>query len=189
MKKEAKNVAQINISCDNVVFYDCDNSYIPELKISVVFPETTFVTQVGKTIKKPKHTVDYWMSPFRDYRFQVSASIDGHQDCGSTEVIGLSNMITVFEDFECEGPSNVSYNDYLCTHSHITTQIYDSMIRACLMKFIEKPIVIGERYDGYKITYRGYMRYSIPINDKPKAHLYLGFGNDEKLFFGLGWAL
>lgn len=44
-------------------------------------------------------------------------------------------------------------------------------------------------YDGYKITYRGYMRYSIPINDKPKAHLYLGFGNDEKLFFGLGWAL
>lgn len=158
-KKEAKNVAQVNISCDNVVFYKYgDNNYMPVLRISVVFPETTFVTREGKTVKKPRHTEDYWMSPFRGYKFQVSASIDGHTDCGSTEVVGLSNMLLAFENYERKQTnkssyaSNVSYKDYLGTHSHITTQIYDSMIRSCLMKFTKYPMVIGERYDGYKLN-------------------------------------
>ncbi len=157
-KKEAKNVAQVNISCDNVVFYKYGDNYMPVLRISVVFPETTFVTREGKTVKKHRHTEDYWMSPFRGYKFQVSASIDGHTDCGSTEVVGLSNILTAFEDYTKEQTnkssftSNVSYEDYLGTHSHIATQIYDAMIRSCLMKFTKYPMVIGERYDGYKLN-------------------------------------
>ncbi len=36
-----------------------------------------------------------WLSPFRGYRFQVSATKEGEHDLGATEVIGLKHVVEV----------------------------------------------------------------------------------------------
>ena len=56
----------------------------------------------NKIIKDGKHVVlrEGWLAPFRGYRFQVSGSIDGKGDYGSSPVIGLKNCI-------CESISDV----------------------------------------------------------------------------------
>lgn len=39
---------------------------------------------------------------------------------------------------------------------------------------------------GIKVVYRGYAKYPIYIKKQPKAHVYLGYGNADGLFLGLG---
>lgn len=55
------------------------------------------------------------------------------------------------------------------------------------LKYGEPYYRVGD--DGAQFVYRGYLRYRIDINNKPKAHVYLGYGNAESLFFGFGWIL
>lgn len=54
---------------------------VPVLELNVV----DFERKVNKS------TV--YLSPFRGYRFQVSGTFDGHGDYGSTEVVGLGNVL------------------------------------------------------------------------------------------------
>lgn len=62
-----------------------------------------------------------------------------------------------------------------------------------------------DRYDVYQLKYgdaysrrsteglnpvgRGYLRYSLGNKEKPKAHVYLGYGNADGLFMGASWYL
>ncbi|MBR4792736.1 MAG: hypothetical protein IK038_03625 [Bacteroidaceae bacterium] len=43
--------------------------------------------------------------------------------------------------------------------------------------------------DGQSLVYRGYLRYTIPAKEKPKAHMYLGYGNADGMFLGVGLCL
>lgn len=40
--------------------------------------------------------------------------------------------------------------------------------------------------NGQAFVYRGYLRYAIQAKEKPKAHMYLGYGNADGLFLGIG---
>lgn len=39
---------------------------------------------------------------------------------------------------------------------------------------------------GLKVAYRGYAKYSIHVKKQPKAHMYLGYGNADGIFVGIG---
>jgi hypothetical protein len=41
-----------------------------------------------------------YVSPFRGYCFQVSATVNGEGDKGSSTVVGLGNIVKAFENFE-----------------------------------------------------------------------------------------
>ena len=102
-RPKKSSTVQINTSVNDVVFckYPKDrytpeseyDKYLPNLKITVRLPETTITNKDGKTIKKDARTEVFYMSPFRDYRMQISGSIDGDGDYASTEVIGFYNLI------------------------------------------------------------------------------------------------
>lgn len=155
-RPKKSSTVQINTSINDVVFckYPKDSytpepeydKYLPNLKITVRLPETTITNKDGKTIKKDARTQVFYMSPFRDYRMQISGSIDGDGDYASTEVIGFYNLINNLmagKDRARLAPTNVTYDDrYLGSHSNIVTQLIDSMIRACFNKFItDSPIL------------------------------------------------
>lgn len=155
-RPKKSSTVQINTSVNDVVFckYPKDrytpeseyDKYLPNLKITVRLPETTITNKDGKTIKKDARTEVFYMSPFRDYRMQISGSIDGDGDYASTEVIGFYNLINNLMaggDRAILAPSNVTYNDmHIGSHSNIVTQLIDSMIRACFNKFItDSPIL------------------------------------------------
>ena len=42
---------------------------------------------------------------------------------------------------------------------------------------------------GQLLVYRGYLRYTIHAKEKPKAHMYLGYGNADGMFLGIGLVL
>lgn len=95
------------------------------------------------------------MSPFRDYRFQISGSIDGRGDFASTEVVGFYNIISTILRGKNDDkliPTNVTYDEkYIGSHANIICHIMDSMIRACFQKFItDSPIF--KKYDGVKVN-------------------------------------
>lgn len=40
--------------------------------------------------------------------------------------------------------------------------------------------------DGHNMCWRGYLKYPIILDKEPKAHVYLGYGNADGLFLGIG---
>lgn len=158
--KSAKNIVNINVLTNDIIIcrFEDENgkaNYMPELKITVSFPEIVFKNSKGQSIKKTPHTEIFYMSPFRDYRFQISGSISGEGDYASTEVIGFYNLITTLmnaKDTAKLVPTNVAYDErYIGTHSNIVCQLIDSMIRACFQKFITDSPVFS-KYDGIKVN-------------------------------------
>ena len=159
-KKVAKNIVQINVFTNDIFLCKFENegkvNYMPELKIVVSFPEIVYTNKDGNTIKKNPHTEIFYMTPFRDYRFQISRSISGEGDYASTEVIGFYNLISTLmagKDIVKLVPTNVSYDDrYIGTHSNIICQLIDSMIRACFQKFITQSPIF-DKYDGINVNF------------------------------------
>lgn len=68
----------------------------------------------------PVATIEYnngdkaYLTPFRAYKFQVSRTFEGQCDLGSSQVIGLGNVINGFERSNFTGPafcSNLDSNE------------------------------------------------------------------------------
>lgn len=60
--------------------HECEDVHIPVLHV-VIKDDNNEIVKEG------------WLSPFRAYRFQVSGTIEGFGDYGSSEVIGLKHCI------------------------------------------------------------------------------------------------
>lgn len=146
--KPAKNIISINLNKENVVLYEVDHdTHIPVLKITVVYPEVVINNK-----KIAKKSVNYWLSPFRDYKFQVSGSIDGQGDWGGTEVIGLFNMVEALSSFTDFKKSNVAYGTkYIGTHSNILATTLEAFIKQAFFDFTRR-IDLFDNYDGIKVN-------------------------------------
>ena len=107
--------------------------------------------------RKVKRNTIY-LSPFRGYRFQVSGSLDGNGDYGSTEVVGLGNVLNAkFSKVDgFSGKSNLPMNEMgremllwgmsravllFCDMQNIVPcNIQDSFLRPTVQEFLDKTI-------------------------------------------------
>lgn len=83
-----------------------DSSKMPQLKLMV----TSDLGEDGTA------TRSYYLSPFRGYRFQVSGNADGECDYGSSEVIGLGNVVAACDGYKAPSSNSSIYaaNDSMC---------------------------------------------------------------------------
>ena len=75
---------------------------------------------------------DFYLSPFRGYRFQISGDENGSGDYASTPVIGLGNVILASRAYH-KLPNSSSV--YASNFSSLEKGIFDSLINACIDKF------------------------------------------------------
>ena len=86
---------------------------------------------------------DFYLSPFRGYSFQVSGTLSGSCDYGSSEVIGLANVVKAFSDYQ-KPKSNLSI---YAQNSDPTMIIFRSLINDALRKAsIIVPIKVGDKF-------------------------------------------
>ena len=76
---------------------------------------------------------DYYLSPFRGYRFQISGNERGGYDYASTPVIGLGNVVRACRGYEAPVGSRSSI--YSSNFSSIVEGIFELAIDACIGKF------------------------------------------------------
>lgn len=90
----------------------------------------------------PRNTIDppvvirhVWLTPFRGYKFQVSATINGEDDLGSTLVVGLGNIIEAMNAYPGNPTSKSSIYASNYKMPDITHQIFDAMAKSAIMEF------------------------------------------------------
>ena len=76
---------------------------------------------------------DYFLSPFRGYRFQISGNDHGGYDYASTPVVGLGNIVRACRGYEAPGGSRSSI--YSSNFSSLVEGIFELAIDSCLSKF------------------------------------------------------
>ena len=76
---------------------------------------------------------DYYLSPFRGYRFQISGNDRGGYDYASTPVVGLGNVVRACRGYEAPAGSRSSI--YAMNSSSLMEGIFEMAIDACLSKF------------------------------------------------------
>lgn len=77
-----------------------DSSKMPMIKLTV----TSDLGEDG-TISR-----SYYLSPFRGYRFQVSGNADGECDYGSSEAIGLGNVVAACDNYKAPSSNRSIYS-------------------------------------------------------------------------------
>jgi hypothetical protein len=87
----------------------------------------------------------YYLAPFRGYKFQVSGTLDGGGDYGSTEVVGLLNIYNALIDVGgCNAPcrqSNVS-------GKHMVAEIYYCMAMTAILLHSQHGLVAERNEDN-----------------------------------------
>ena len=75
---------------------------------------------------------NYYLSPFRGYRFQISGDENGSGDYASTPVIGLGNIILAYNNYKV--PHSAS-SIFASNSSSIAYGIFEAFITATIDKF------------------------------------------------------
>ena len=75
---------------------------------------------------------DYYLSPFRGYRFQISGNERGGYDYASTPVIGLGNVVRACRGYEAPGSRSSIYSS---NFNSLVEGIFEMAIDSCLSKF------------------------------------------------------
>lgn len=57
------------------------------------FPQVQVLASMPLNIYTNTRVDNFWLSPFRNYKFQVSGTIDGRYTIGDSPVVGLGNII------------------------------------------------------------------------------------------------
>lgn len=74
-----------------------------------------------------------WLMPFRGYCFQVSGTINGENNLGSTPVVGLGNIVNAKYDGEHGSNSSIFASNFRL--ADLARPIFDSMAKAAIMDF------------------------------------------------------
>ena len=136
----AKNIVKIHIGKDCVVKKDSD---MPQMRIDISVPE--------QVIDGYRHKISerqYYMTPFRNYKFQVSGNEKGNGDYGSCQVVNLHHIIKVLSATSTPNYSNVSWGDKN-EKGNIIHEVMKGLANNALMEFVTRHF---SEYDGYKIT-------------------------------------
>ena len=149
-KKIAKNIVRVNIKADSIFISE---SGMPQLKIDVDMPE-----QIIDKFRHPKRHMEYWMSPFRLYKFQISGGPHGEGDCGSCEVVNLHHVIEVLQVSSTPDRSNVCWGDKNEPGNIIHT-VFKGMANTALVDFLTKAF---RGYDGYSLKIENYPDIKVP---------------------------
>ena len=75
---------------------------------------------------------DYYLSPFRGYRFQISGDENGSGDYASTPVIGLGNIVLAYNTYKV--PNSAS-SIFASNSSSIAYGIFEAFITSTIDKF------------------------------------------------------
>lgn len=88
---------------------------------------------IGVTARGEEKEHTYYLSPFRGYRFQVSENAHGEWDCGSSEVLGLGNIILATKSFEGVASRNsVFASNHGYKNGNAAKEIFHAMIITAL---------------------------------------------------------
>lgn len=131
-------------------YQEKDTTGFPQLEIDVYFPEICInrTRKDGREIswKMEERQCHRYLSPFREYGFQISGTWDGQWACGETQVIGLRNL---FHAIICEtncGHSNVRWGMSTLTRGHAMWHVFNGFAESALMDWIQNSEFEG--YDG-----------------------------------------
>lgn len=118
------------IEISNYDFKRGDNQYhMPILKIACVLDN-----------EEQSEIITGYLSPFRGYRFQVSATHDGNMDLGSSSVVGLANL--KIDNWGRETPTALTASN--CSLIGITKEILKGLMSNAIIDFLGYPHI------GYK---------------------------------------
>ena len=146
----AKNIVRISASTDDLMLFkdrDLEDGSVlgfPELRINVDFPEQVIKTKKNNSIKEPAHSATFFLTPFREYSFQVSRTIDGQWDCGCSVVLNLHNLIHISDTNSAM--SNVSWEHGYKGRSSAIHYIVKGIMLQAIEDFIARRT---SNYDGY----------------------------------------
>lgn len=73
-----------------------------------------------------------YLTPFRGYRFQVSGTKDGQGDCGSSQVVGLGNIVRTLE--KCE-PIGKEATSIYASNTYVLNGVLEDLALLALAKF------------------------------------------------------
>lgn len=154
-KSKPKNIITISSTVDDIVMtkhnYDLKNSHnygFPTLILHVHYPEYVMKYRNGSSYKEPPHESCYYLTPFRLYDFQISGTLDGDGDYGSSPVIGLCNLMAMTRDnYEL---SNLSWNNYISTTSNALHPLMKGQAMLAIYGFQK----YNKRYgDGFSLDF------------------------------------
>lgn len=96
------------------------------------------ITSPMKEVPEVFEDSKLYLSPFRGYKFQVSASEDGSWDIASSEVVGLANMMKLQQESVHKGGPQSLYSSNLESESMVK-YLYKTLINNTLLQ-------LGYRY-------------------------------------------
>jgi hypothetical protein len=115
----------------------------PTLVIHVDYPE-----QVIDGIKEPARSRKYYLTPFREYCFQISGSLSGDGDHGSTQVVDLHAVLGSIMNYSEPYRATVYYGtESIGTRSNVAFHIMKGLILEAIDQFTYRKI--NGNYDGY----------------------------------------
>lgn len=113
---------------------------IQDVVIKDGYPELSLLYISKNT--DPRNNIDppfvirhVWLTPFRGYAFQVSGTINGEGDLGSTPVVGLGNIINAFATYTGNPGSRSSIYASNFKLSDLPRPIFAAMAKAAIMEF------------------------------------------------------
>ena len=103
-------------------------------------------------LKDEEGNVRGYLHPFRGYRFQVSGSAEGNGDYGSSEVVGLANIVTGRYTGR-DTAANPSLSVWASNSGDIVCSIFEAFAWNALFEFTGRGVSLSEENDIPAIDY------------------------------------
>ena len=122
---------------------------------------------------KQEREHDYYLSPYRGYRFQVSGDERGGGSYAATPVVGLGNVVLALSNYKAP-VSN--YSIYANNFTSLIEGIFESFIDSCIDKFES---TCDNSFNSFNNAYKilpEFTRASIKyVSDRVADHLPEGY--------------
>ena len=160
MSKSKNGIVQVSAKNGNIKLYspkylNKDTTGFPQLIIDVHFPEICIErTKKDGTKyiwKEEERNCHRYLSPFREYGFQISGTWNGEWCCADTQVIGLHNLFNAILDGENRGRSNVRWGYSQLTRGHAMWHVFNGFAESAVMDWYNNSDFEG--YDGINFNW------------------------------------
>lgn len=148
------NVVEVSASNNDLVLLCTKHGSkvgFPELRLRVNYPEICIKMGESTSYKMKECTREYWLSPFEDKCYKISATVDGKGCFGDTDAIGLHNLFRALLWGYFLGRKLDEGHPMFCMFKALAFQCLN-----CLYNWPSSNIY---RYDGVRSTFFGELKY------------------------------
>ena len=153
-KKAKSNIVKISAKVEDIITVIpgyAAKEYTGHLGFPTLIIHVDYPSMVINNIKEPAHHSKYYLTPFREYAFQISETLSGDWDCGSTDVVDLHAILNCVMNYDKPYRANDSYGTkYIGNRENVTFSIMKGLILQALDKFIYRML---DHYDGYTMDF------------------------------------